>query len=154
MIIRISASLSLIRSPLASIVALWSTPVWRRLDGMDFLNRGMLFAATLLLCFFPFLIVANALAGQSTINGLVRRLGLNKEAASDVSRLFTSSSSTSNAITGTSWVFVVLGGIAAATAIQELYEAAFELDRRGTRDMLCRLVWLAVLVGCSSQLES
>ena len=31
---------------------------------MDFLNRGMLFAATLPLCFFPFLIVANALAGR------------------------------------------------------------------------------------------
>jgi hypothetical protein len=28
---------------------------------MDFINRGMLFAATLFLCFFPFLIVANAI---------------------------------------------------------------------------------------------
>ena len=28
----------------------------RRLDSMDFINRGMLFAATLLLCLFPFLI--------------------------------------------------------------------------------------------------
>jgi membrane protein len=25
--------------------------LWRRLDSMDFINRGMLFAATLLLCF-------------------------------------------------------------------------------------------------------
>ena len=38
--------------------------LWRRLDSMDFMNRGMLFAATLLLCFFPFVIVANALAGH------------------------------------------------------------------------------------------
>jgi membrane protein len=117
---------------------------------MDFINRGMLFAATLLLCFFPFLIVANALAGQSAVNGLARHLGLNKEAAGDVSRLFTSASSTSNSITGTSWLFFVLGGIAAATAIQELYEAAFERDRRGMKDMPRRLVWLAVLVGCSA----
>ena len=38
--------------------------VWRRLDTMDFINRGMVFAATLLLCFFPFLIVVSALAGR------------------------------------------------------------------------------------------
>ena len=36
--------------------------VWRRLDTMDFINRGMVFAATLLLCLFPFLIVVSALA--------------------------------------------------------------------------------------------
>ena len=31
---------------------------------MDVINQGMLFAATLLLCYFPFLIVASALAGK------------------------------------------------------------------------------------------
>ena len=36
---------------------------------MDFINRGMLFAATLLLCLFPFLIIANALAGRSAAPG-------------------------------------------------------------------------------------
>ena len=44
--------------------------LWRLVDVMDFLNRGMLFAATLLLCFFPFLIIANALAGRSAASGL------------------------------------------------------------------------------------
>ena len=37
---------------------------------MDFINRGMLFAATLLLCLFPFLITGNALAGRSAASGL------------------------------------------------------------------------------------
>ena len=45
---------------------------------MDFINRGMLFAATLLLCLFPFLIIANALAGRSAVTGLARHLGLNQ----------------------------------------------------------------------------
>jgi membrane protein len=124
--------------------------LWRRLDSMDFINRGMLFAATLLLCFFPFLIVANALAGRSVTSGLARHLGLDKQAAADVGHLFTSSAATSSTITGTAWVFFILGGVAAATAIQELYERAFELDRRGARDMLRRLIWLAVLVGCAA----
>ncbi len=123
--------------------------LWRRLDSMDFINRGLLFAATLLLCFFPFLIVANALAGRSTVNTLARRLGLNQQAAADVSRLFTSPTATSSAITGTAWLFFILGGIAAACAVQELYERAFELDGRGMRDVLRRLIWLAILVGWS-----
>ena len=117
---------------------------------MDFINRGILFAATLLLCFFPFVIVASALAGRSAANILFRRLGLNKQAAADVSQLFTSSTATSSAITGTAWVWFVLGGIAAATAIQGLYEQVFDLDARGMRDMPRRLIWLAVLVGCSA----
>jgi membrane protein len=124
--------------------------LWSRLNSMDFINRGMLFAATLLLCFFPFIIVANALAGRSAADGLARRLGLNKEAAADVAQLFTSSSATSGAITGTAWVWFILGGVAAATAIQQLYERAFEVDSRGMKDMPRRLIWLAVLVGASA----
>ena len=124
--------------------------LWRRLDSMDFINRGMLFAATLLLCLFPFLIIANARAGRSAASGLARHLGLNKQAAADVGHLFTSSAATSATITGTAWVFFILGGVAVAAAIQELYERAFELDRRGFKDMLRGLIWLAVLVGCSA----
>jgi len=40
--------------------------LWRRLNSVDFLNQGMIFAGTLLLCAFPFLIVVDALEGQST----------------------------------------------------------------------------------------
>jgi membrane protein len=52
------------------------------------------------LCAFPFLIVTDALAGQSTARGLGRRLGLNRPAAGDVGRLFTSSHATIASITG------------------------------------------------------
>ena len=34
--------------------------LWHRLDAMEFINRGILFAATLLLCYVPFLIVVSA----------------------------------------------------------------------------------------------
>ena len=104
--------------------------LWNRLNALDFINKGMLFAAVLLLCFFPFIIVANALVGQSAVTGLVRHLGLNQEAARDVSDLFASSSATSNAVTGTAYLFFILGGIAAASAVQDLYERSFELEAR------------------------
>ena len=124
--------------------------LWNRLNALDFINKGMLFGAILLLCFFPFVIVANALVGQSAVTGLVRHLGLNQEAARDVSDLFASSSTTSNAVTGTAYVFFILGGIAAASAVQDLYERSFELESRGLRDIFRRLAWLAVTVGCAS----
>ena len=121
--------------------------LWNRLNAMDFINKGMLFAAILLLCFFPFIIVANALAGQSAVTGLVRHLGLNQQAAKDVSGLFASSSSTSNAVTGTAWLFFILGGIAAATAVQDLYERSFGLQSGGMKDIVRRLGWLVLTVG-------
>lgn len=121
--------------------------LWKRLDEMDVINKGMLFASVLLLCFVPFLIVANALTGRSTVTGMIRRFGLNHQAAADVSHLFTSARATSSTVSGAGYVLFVLGGIAAATAVQDLYERAFGLPARGMRDMLRRLVWLAIVVG-------
>lgn len=114
---------------------------------MDFINKGMLFAAILLLCFFPFLIVASALAGRSAVNGIALHLGLNHRAAMDMSKAFAPPSSTSAAISGTGYVFFIFGGIAAATAVQDLYERAFELESKGMKDTLRRIVWLGVVIG-------
>ena len=55
---------------------------------MDVINQGMLFAATLLLCLFPFLIVASALADRQVVTTLARDTGLNGTAAADVGHLF------------------------------------------------------------------
>ena len=48
----------------------------RRLDTMDFINRGMVFDVTLLLCLFPFLIVVGALAGRPAAQSLTRYTGV------------------------------------------------------------------------------
>lgn len=118
----------------------------QRLIAMDVINRGMLFAAILFLCFFPFVIVLSALSGRSAVNTFVRQLGLNHEAATDVSKLFAPASSTSSAVTGGAYVLFVLGGIAAAAAIQELYLHDFGLKSRGIRDLPRLVGWLAVLI--------
>ena len=110
----------------------------------------MIFAATLLLCLFPFMIVVSALAGKSVVRQLARHLGLNTPASAAVGRLFASSAATSHAVSGTaSAVLFVIGGIAAATALQELYERTFGLGRRGFRDMPRQLAWLGAFLGCS-----
>lgn len=121
--------------------------LWNRLNSMDFINRGMLFASVLLLCLIPFLIIVAALAGRSAATGLIEHFGLDQEASADVSKVFAPPSSTSSAISGLSWVFFVLGGIAAATALQGLYEASFGVGSRGLKDTHRRIAWLAVFVG-------
>jgi membrane protein len=59
----------------------WAEYLWHRLDAVDFMNQAMQFAATLLLCAFPFLLITSALAGRSATTGLTWRLGLSKQAA-------------------------------------------------------------------------
>jgi membrane protein len=125
----------------------WAEYLWHQLDAADFMNQAMLLAATLLLCAVPFFLVATALTGRSAVSALTVRLGLSQQAAADVGHLFTSSSATSNAVTGLSWAFFILAGIAAATAIQALYQRVFGLDPRGLRDRLRAVTWMVLAVG-------
>jgi membrane protein len=118
----------------------------KRLLAMDVINRGMLFAAILFLCFFPFVIVLTALSGRSAVDTFVRHLGLNHEASTAVSKLFAPASSTSGTVTGGGYVLFVLGGIAAASAVQELYLHAFGLESRGMRELPRLAGWLAALI--------
>ena len=120
----------------------------RRLTGLDFINQGMLFAATLLLCFLPFLIVVSALAGKSSARGIGRRMGLNKQATDVFGHLFASPSATQAAVVGsTSMVFFVLGGIAISSTLQALYERVFDVPHRGMKGLPLALIWLAVTLG-------
>jgi membrane protein len=125
----------------------WAEYLWHRLDAADFMNQAMLLAGTLLLCAVPFFLVATAVTGRSAVQALTERLGLSRQAAAEVGHLFTSASATSNAVTGLSWVFFILAGIAAATAVQRLYQRVFGQDSRGPRDTLRAVIWLVLTAG-------
>jgi membrane protein len=138
------------QTALQSRVEYWQkSPLARRLGDVDIINRGLLFAAVLLLCFIPFLLVLQSLAGRNEASGFIRRFGLTNEAAHAVRQALTSPAATSSAIDGFSWVFFIVGGIAAAAAIQELYERIFEVKGRGFRDTPQRIAWLALAVGAA-----
>ena len=77
----------------------------------DVVLRGMLFAAVLILCFVPFLIDLQSLAGRSQASGFVRRFGLSDQDADAARRVLTSPSRTSATINGLSWVFFILGSL-------------------------------------------
>jgi membrane protein len=145
--------LALVRKAQAAVqnrIEYWQrSALGRRLQSADIINRGMLFAATLLLCLVPFQLVVQSLAGRARASGITRRFGLSDEAAHAVRQALTSASATSAAIDGLSWVFLIVSGVAAAAAIQELYERVFEVEGRGFRDTPQRIAWLAVAVGAS-----
>jgi membrane protein len=124
----------------------WAGHLWSRLAAVDFMNRAMLLAATLLLCAIPFLIIVAALAGHSAASTLSHRLGLNQQAATDVNHLIASAGTTSATVTGLSSATFVLGGLAAASTIKELYLRVFDLQPVKW-DRLRVLVWLALGVG-------
>lgn len=115
----------------------------RRLQSADVINQGLLFAAVLLLCFVPFVLIVESLAGRNNASGLIRRFGLTGEAARAVELALTSPAAPSAAISGLGWVILIVSGIAAAAAIQELYGQVFEVKGRGLRDTPQRVVWLA-----------
>jgi len=121
--------------------------LWQRLVELDFMNQAMMLAGTLLLCVFPLLIVLSALSGRGAASSFSRRLGLNQQAAADLGHLFTSSGATSATITTACLVLLVLFAVGGANAVQQLYERIFDLDSRGVRDLLRRLIWAALVVG-------
>lgn len=121
--------------------------LWHRLVVVDFMNQAMLFAGTVLLCVFPFLIVMSALAGRGAASAFSKRLGLNQQAAADLGHLFTSAGTTDATISTASVLLLVVFAIAGATAVQQLYERIFDLDSRGARDLLRRTIWAGLALG-------
>ncbi len=121
----------------------------RRLQAADMINQGLLISAVLLLCFVPFLLVIESLAGRNSASEFIRRFGLTGDAAHAIRHAFTSTATPSAAVSGVNWVFFILFGIAAAGAIQDLYESVFGVKGRGFRDTPRRVVWLAAALGVS-----
>jgi membrane protein len=122
----------------------------RRLQSADVINQGLLFAAVLLLCFVPFVLILESLIGRNDAAGVIRRFGLTGEAARAVRQALTSPVAPSAAISGLGWVIFIVSGIAAAAAIQDLYERVFEVKGRGLRDTPRRAIWLAAALAMSS----
>jgi membrane protein len=108
----------------------------------------MLFAATLLLCAVPFLIVVAALAGRSAAAGIGRRMGLNAQASAVFNHLFATPGATQAAVIGTTAiVFFVFGGIAVASTLQGLYERVFDVSPRRWKNLPGQLIWLVIVLG-------
>ena len=123
--------------------------LWRRLMLLDILNQAMLFAATLLICVFPFLMLLDALAGRSFAMRVARRMGLDGQAAAQVQALFTGNGTQAAVSIGTALI-VVLSVVCVVTSIQSLYARVYGFDPLDLHLWWPRLLWLAVTIAVSS----
>ncbi|MEW2254641.1 YhjD/YihY/BrkB family envelope integrity protein [Streptomyces sp. NPDC047869] len=118
--------------------------LWVRLSAVDFFGHSFQLAALALLCFFPFLIILTAAAGQDTAAVVAGWLGLNEQAAQAVATLF-APTTTSYTLTGTSAVLLLLGVLAVAGTLQNWYLMLFDVPEDAKWKTTARLTWLAGL---------
>jgi membrane protein len=117
-----------------------------RLTALDFADQAVLFGAGLLVSLLPFVILLSAFASQRIDDDISLRLGLDRQAAGIMDHLFTAAPATLNAATATSLVFLVLGMLAVASSLQQIYEKVFRQDHHGGwRDLWRLLTWIVVL---------
>ena len=119
--------------------------LWRRLMLLDVVNQAMLVAATLLVCAFPFLMLLDAIAGRSFAMRVVRRMGLDQQAAAQVEALFKGNGTQTAVSIGTT-VIVVLSVVCVVTSIQSLYARVYGFDPLDLHVWWRRLLWLAVTI--------
>ncbi|CAJ64046.1 MULTISPECIES: hypothetical protein [Frankia] len=125
----------------------------RQLRESDLINGAMTLAALILMLFFPFLITLAAVSplrpgGAAEI--IIRRMGLNHDAAMAVERLFTphggggGSAQSEWTVLGALWL--TLGGLSLAGAVQSVYLRVFRIPAFGLRGVPAQVVWLAGLI--------
>jgi membrane protein len=119
--------------------------LFSRLNALDFMNQAILFGAGVLLSLLPFLVLLSAFADERIDDDLALHLGLDHRAATIVSHLFNHHGAKWNQATAISLVVMVAGTITVVSALQEIYEKAFEQPRRGMRDLPRFLVWIVVM---------
>lgn len=119
--------------------------MWARLSAAEFFGHSFQLAALAFLCFFPFLILLAAAAGQDVGDVLAGWLGLNEEAARAVAGLFRPAAG-SDTLTLVSAVLLIAGVAAVAGSLQGWYQFLFDVRPRWWRDLGVQLAWLAALV--------
>ncbi|GAA3369871.1 hypothetical protein GCM10020367_14250 [Streptomyces sannanensis] len=119
--------------------------LWSRLTAVDFFGNAFQLAALSILCFFPFLIVITAAAGENAAVVLVGWLGLNEEAARAVATLF-KPGQISGTLTLPSAFLMILGALAVAGTLQTWYRRVFDVPGRGWRDVAAQGYWVAALL--------
>jgi membrane protein len=123
--------------------------LWHRLVLLDIFNQAMLFAATLLICAFPFLMLLDAVADRSFAMRVVERMGLDGDAAAQVEALFQGNGTQAPVSIGSA-VIVVLSMVCVVTSMQSLYARVYGFGPLELRAWRPRLLWLVVTVVLSS----
>jgi membrane protein len=127
-----------------------STPgnVWSRLNAIDFMNSSMVFSALAVLCLFPFLFIVAAKIGGDARPALIRRLGLDRNAARAIDSLMSPGTHAATTLDLIGAVWILLGAIGIASTLQMWYHKVYDQPPQGRkmRQLTAQLVWVAGLV--------
>jgi membrane protein len=122
--------------------------VWSRLNAIDFMNSSMVFSALAVLCLFPFLFIVAAKIGGDARPALIRRMGLDHNAARAVDSLMSPGTHAATTLDVVGAVWIVLGAIGIAATLQEWYQKVYDQPTGGKkiRHLTAQLVWATGLV--------
>jgi membrane protein len=127
-----------------------STPgtVWAGLNGVDFMNSSMQFAALGVLCLFPFLLIVSAGTGRDLRQTVITRMGLDPAAAKDVNALISSGNHAVSSLSIFGGVLVLVGAIGVASTLQTWYQRVYDQSppKRWFVQLTDRLFWLVGFV--------
>jgi membrane protein len=120
---------------------------WSRLTAVDFMNSSMVFAALALLCLFPFLTILAAATGRDIRHAIIVRLGLNRQAASDVEDLISSGHHAVTSLTVLGGAFLVFGMIGLAATLQGWYRKVYDQPPQGgVKTLFSEFLWVILFV--------
>jgi membrane protein len=125
----------------------WLQDLNRRLNAIDFANAIVMFGASLLLSALPLIILLSSAANERVDDDLSRHMGLSVRGARIMEELFrkTPSHASTPIILGV--IIAFAGTVTVASALQVIYERAFDQKHRGWRDIWRFIVWVVVLLG-------
>lgn len=118
-----------------------------QLKALEFSNTVILLGSMLLLAVLPYLILISTLLGRRGEADLARHIGLTRQGAQAISRLFESSSSPSATATGVAVAVAIAGTVGLGSALQVAYERVFRLPHGGRRPLARTLLWALLLCG-------
>jgi membrane protein len=127
-----------------------STPgkIWSRLTAIDFMNSSMVFSALAVLCLFPFLFIIAAKIGGDARPALIRRMGLDHNAARSIDSLMSPGTHAATTLDFVGAVWILLGAIGIASTLQAWYQKVYDQPPGGKkmRQLTAQLVWVTGLV--------
>jgi membrane protein len=112
------------------------------------MNSSIQFAALAVLCLLPFLLIVGAETGKDARPALIRRLGLNREAAKDVNTLMSPGAHAAATLNVIGAALVILGAIGIASTLQAWYQRVHDQQsgHKWTRQLAAQLIWLVGLL--------
>ena len=123
--------------------------IYSRLSAVDFMNSAFIFSVLVLVCLFPVLVIVADLTGKSIQKAVVTRLGLNAQAAKDVTNLIGNGHGALASLTVIGAAFLILCMVGIAATLQAWYEKVFDFQPpdNGWKGYVVRIAWFITLVG-------